>query len=1038
MAVRAPAPPAGGEQALSTSTIRQRLLASSTLCGVALAVLVAAPACAAEAPAAAGAEVSEIVVTGSRIPQPNLTSISPIQVVTDQEIKLQGKTDVIDLINNLPQNFQNSKVDFSNTSNPLTSAGGVSTADLRGLGPQRTLVLVDGRRLGIGDASTLNPNPAPDLNQIPALLIDRVEVLTGGASATYGSDAVAGVVNFIMKRNLQGLQIDGQVGVAQHSQNNQDNVQGLLRAAGYPLPKGDVWDARSRDLSIAFGQNGDDGASNITVYLNYHRQDPASQSNRDYSACQIRVRGGTTPFCNGSVNSNQFFEAVGNGPAIDNNNGFTVIGNQFVDFSVAPATGSPGLVFNSSPFQYLAHDDTRYSAGFFSHYELSKNLDLYADFSYMNDRAVTAIAPSGLFEGSGPSPNGGFLVNCNNPLLSAQQAALLCSAADIASGSNVDLVIGRRNQEGGPRSSTYEHSNYRAVAGARGDIPNMEGWKYDVYASYYYTSLFQGNFNYLSNARIQNALQVVNVNGTPTCISKINGTSPTCVPYNIFKQGAVTADQVAYLNSSGTSSGTVEETIVEGTFSGDLGRYGIKSPWADDGVGIAGGAQVRRQTYNYAPDQAELSNDLAGFGGAGVAVDASLGVSEGYLEFRAPIAQNQPAFKDLTLDGGIRYSSYSTGVNATTYKAGIEWSPTSDIRFRASFNRAIRAPNIVELYVPQAVTNSQVIAVDPCAPSFGAPATATLAQCLRTGVTAAQYGNGGTTDRIIQCPAGQCAVLQGGNAALQPEKANTYSVGFTVTPTFVPGFTGSFDYYKIDLSNVIGTVGENIILNNCLNTGDATDCSKIVRSPNGSLFGTSITGGGFIRNVNVNTGGAQVSGIDLQGAYNLPLTKVGVPEGYGDLQFFFVGSVLLTDTATPTATTPTYDCTGLFGPTCATVNPKWRHTLRVSWKAPWSLLLSAQWRYIGGADYEKNSSEPGLGNGGHETFDAHLRSVNYLDLSAIWRVREYFSIRAGVNNVLDQDPQIVDSGIVSAGLPNAYPTYDFLGRQIFVGFSAHF
>ena len=1021
---------------MPNSALRQHLLASSTLCALAVTALAAAPAAAAEDPASAA--VAEIVVTGSRIPQPNLTSVSPIQVVTDQEIRLQGKTDVIELINNLPQNFQNSKVDFSNTSNPLTSAGGVSTADLRGLGPQRTLVLVDGRRLGIGDASTLNPNPAPDLNQIPALLIDRGEVLTGGASATYGSDAVAGVVNFIMKRNLQGLQIDSQFGVAQHSQNNQDNIQGLLRAAGYPVPKGDVWDARAKDLSVAFGQNSDNGASNITVYLTYHRQDPASQANRDYSACQVRVRRGTTPFCNGSVNSNQFFEAVGNGPAIDNNNGFTVIGNQFVDFSVAPATGSPGLVFNSSPFQYLAHDDTRYSAGFFSHYEMSKNLDLYADFSYMNDRSTTAIAPSGLFEGSGPSPNGGFLVNCNNPLLSAQQAAILCSPADIASGANVDLVIGRRNQEGGPRSSTYEHSNYRAVVGARGDVPGVEDFKYDAYASYYYTSLFQGNFNYLSNARIQNALQVVNVNGVPTCISKVNGTAPTCVPYNIFTQGAVTPAQVAYLNSSGTSSGTVEETIVEANVSGNLARFGITSPWADDGVGVAGGVQVRRQTYNYAPDQAELSNDLAGFGGAGTAVNASLGVTEGYFELRAPIAQNRPFFRELTFDAGYRYSSYSTGVTADTYKLGLEWAPTSDIRFRASFNRAIRAPNIVDLYVPQAVTNSQVVAVDPCAPNFGTPATATLQQCMLTGVTAAQYGNGSTTDRIIQCPAGQCAVLQGGNANLQPERANTYSVGFTLTPSFIPGFSGSFDYYKIDLSNVIGTVGENIILNKCLNTGDPLFCSKIVRSPNGSLFGTSIAGGGFISNTNVNTGGAQVSGIDLQGAYNLPLTRIGVPDGYGDLQVFFIGSVLLTDTTTPTASTPTYDCAGLFGPTCATVNPTWRHTLRVSWKTPWDLLLSAQWRYIGGADFEKNSSEPGLGNGGQETFDAHLRAVSYLDLSAIWRVRDNFSIRAGVNNILDQDPQIVDSGIVSAGLPNAYPTYDFLGRQIFVGFSAHF
>ena len=276
-------------------------------CGAAFA-LAGLPAHAQDAAPAGAGEVSEIVVTGSRIPQPNLTSVSPIQVVTDKEFKLTGKTDVVELMNNLPGNFQNGATDFSGTSNPLSSPGGVSTANLRGLGPQRTLVLVDGRRLGIGDANTGNPNPAPDLNQIPAQLVDRVEVLTGGASATYGSDAIAGVVNFVMKHNFEGVQIDAQVGIDQHTQGD-DRAKGLLQAAGYPVPKHTVWDGRSKDLSFVAGTNGADGRANITVYLNYHKQNPSSQANRDFSACQLRVTGGTTPFCSGSPNSNQFIVA---------------------------------------------------------------------------------------------------------------------------------------------------------------------------------------------------------------------------------------------------------------------------------------------------------------------------------------------------------------------------------------------------------------------------------------------------------------------------------------------------------------------------------------------------------------------------------------------------------------------------------------------------------------------------------------------------------------------------------------------------------
>ena len=1020
---------------MNIQTTRGRLLASSVIGGAALLSIAITQARAADV--AGASEVTEVVVTGSRIPQPNLASVSPIQVVTDREFKLQGKTDVIDLINTLPQNFQNAAVDFSGTSNPLSSPGGVSTADLRGLGPQRTLVLVDGRRLGIGDANTGNTNPAPDLNQIPAQLVDRVEVLTGGASATYGSDAVAGVVNFVMKHNFEGIQIDAQMGVAEHGQNNEKGVQSLLKAGGYKIPKGTVWDGRSKDLSIVAGANGADGDANVTVYLNYHKQNPVSQATRDFSSCQIRLRSGN-PFCNGSPNSNQFFQLTGNGPGINNVNGFSVVGNQFVDFSQTPATASPPPFFNSNPYQYLQHDDARYSAGFFSHYRLSKALDLYADFSFMNDRSVTAVAPSGLFEGSGPSPNSGFLVNCNNPLLSAQQASTLCSPAEIASGANVDLLYGRRNIEGGPRSSTYEHQNYRGVIGARGEIPDLEGWKYDVYGSYYYTTLFQSNENYLSSRRIQNGLQVVNVNGVPTCIAKVNGTDTSCIPYNIFTTGGVTPAQVNYLNSTGTSYGKIEETIVEANLNGDLGQYGVKSPWADDGVGVALGIEDRRQTYNYAPDQNELSNDLSGFGGAATIVNASLGVTEAYGELRMPLVQNKTLVKDLTLDFGYRYSDYSTKVTADTYKVGLQWAPTSDIRFRAAFNRAIRAPNILELYNPQSVTNTTEVAVDPCAATPTGPATATLAQCMRTGVTAAQYGNGGSTNKIVQCPSGQCAVLNGGNPLLTPERANTYSVGFTLTPSFLHGFTGSLDYFSIKQENTISKVPLAFSLNQCLTTGNPAYCANVVRSPSGILFGTAVAGGGFINGASVNIGAGELNGIDLQAVYNLRLSDFGGSDDLGTFQFNFIGSDLMKATTTPTPGVHTYDCAGLYGPTCQTVNPKWRHTLRASWTMPWNLLLSAQWRYIGKTKLETNTADETLTNGRQDAFDAELKAVSYLDLSGLWTLRQGFQVRAGVNNVFDKDPQIINSSIVGTGLPNAYPTYDFLGRTIFVGFTANF
>jgi outer membrane receptor protein involved in Fe transport len=377
-------------------------------------------------------------------------------------------------------------------------------------------------------------------------------------------------------------------------------------------------------------------------------------------------------------------------------------------------------------------------------------------------------------------------------------------------------------------------------------------------------------------------------------------------------------------------------------------------------------------------------------------------------------------------------------VTADTYKVGLQYAPTRDIRFRASFQRAIRAPNIVELFNPQAVTNTSAVSVDPCAPTASGPATATLEQCERTGVTPAQFGNGGSTNHIIQCPAGQCAVLQGGNPNLSPERSNTYSVGFTLTPSILPGFTGSVDYFDIKLQNTIGQIPLQFTLDQCLQTGNPVFCSNVVRAPSGILFGTSVTGGGFINGGAVNIGAGEESGIDFQAAYNLPLTTFGAPDGYGALQFQFIGSELLKATTTPTPGAHTYDCAGLFGPTCQTVNPKWRHTLRASWQSPWDVLVSAQWRYIGKVDLETNTSDPTLTNGAHDTFDARLRAVSYLDLSAIWNVHTGFQVRAGINNIFDKDPQVLNSNIVGTGLPNTYPTYDLLGRVMFVGFTANF
>jgi iron complex outermembrane receptor protein len=998
---------------------------------------IAMPAFAQQTPVAAAepdAGLTEIVVTGSRIAAPNEVSTSPIQVVTAKEIQQGGKIDAIDLLNQLPQNFQNSVVDFSNTSSGLNTPGGVATADLRGLGPQRTLVLVNGRRLGTGDPNTANPNPSPDLDQIPLALVERVDVVTGGASAVYGSDAIAGVVNFIMKKNFEGIQIDGQIGEYWHD-SHQGWLSGLQTAAGDTAVTGSERDGRSKNFNLLMGSNLADGRGNVTAYLSYQHMDPIASSERDFGGCQLNLNAAQTGVaCHGSVNSN-FFQTA-------NQNIYSVVGNQLLPF---PQAGSvPPAVFNSQSYIYMSREDDRYNAGFMAHYDFNDYVKPYAEFGFMKDKTTEVIAPSGLFQQNptDPTGNGNFNINCSNPLLSAQERSIICTPAQVAADTAVpgsasaNINIGRRNIEGGGRDSFWDHTNYRAVGGATGEF--ARAWNYDVYASYYYTTLYNANQKYLSYTSINNALQVTNGPTGPVCIS-----GPPCVPWNIFQQGGVTPAALNYLNATGTSYGSVTERIIHGDITGNLGKYGIKSPLANDGIGINVGAEHRNDNLAFAPDGTELSGLLSGFGGASVAVDAGTAVKEEFIELRLPLVQKQAFADDLVFDTGFRHSDYNLSGGVNTYKFEVQYAPVSDLRLRAGYQKAIRAASVLELYTPQSFGGISSPGVDPCAPTLNTttnaliPAARSFADCAHTGVTAAEYGNGGVggvyTGTIKQCVALQCGQLQGGNVGLKPEQAESITVGLNFAPSFIPNLTGSLDFYRITVRDEINVLSAPVILQRCLDTGDPTFCTLVVRTSTGSLSGSSVATGGYIVQTNLNVGAVTVKGIDAQAAYKHPL-----PMNLGSMSYVFAGSALLSATTIQYPGAPSYDCVGLYGPSCQTVNPRWRHNLRASWETPWNVEFSALWRFIGPVTLDSNTSQVGLSNGNYDAFDARMPGMNYLDLSASWRVISSLQIRAGVNNVLDRDPPIVSSNVAASGAANSFPTYDQLGRQLYLAFTAKF
>lgn len=377
-------------------------------------------------------------------------------------------------------------------------------------------------------------------------------------------------------------------------------------------------------------------------------------------------------------------------------------------------------------------------------------------------------------------------------------------------------------------------------------------------------------------------------------------------------------------------------------------------------------------------------------------------------------------------------------------KFGVQFAPVSDIRLRATYDRVVRVPSLIELFTPLSYGGSVVIATDPCAPTDdGAThAEASLAECLRSGITTAQYGNGigpafGGTSTVPQC-VDACGVVGGGNSALAPETARTWSLGLTFSPTAVPALTGSLDYFRIHLQGEIGTVPETVTLQQCLATGNPQLCGRIVRTSAGALSGAAISDGGYILTTAINTGAALVSGVDVQANYRHRLGR------WGALTESLTGTWMEHNIATPYVTAPSYDCAGLFGNTClnGSVNPKWRHNLRVTWETPWRTELSLQWRFIGSTRFDNNSSQTLLQNqeeGFFNPFLTHIPNVSYLDLSAIWAPSVRTQLRVGVSNLLDKDPPFVPleaSG--RAGNLNTFPVYDILGRNVFLAARATF
>ncbi|WP_291039045.1 TonB-dependent receptor [Hyphomonas sp.] len=1003
--------------------LKTRLLMSSMIAGAMFVATAVTPAVAQEdeavattEPAAADTESRQerITVTGSRILSPNLTTASPVTSVSSEDIKLQGVTRVEDLVVQLPQAFAAQNSSVSN------GASGTATVSLRSLGADRTLVLIDGKRMPYG-----SPNDAAaDLNLIPGQMVERVDVLTGGASAVYGSDALSGVVNFVMKDNFEGFQIDTQYGYFSH-ENKYDTNGNLLNSTNgngglarrsqtaprfFQLPDENVELGYSKEITAMFGVGSDDGRAHLTGYVGYRNNEDVLQGNYDYSGCSIDTAAAAFT----SYNNGADFRCGGSG---------TSFPGTFTDFSTFSFTldgnnnfrpNNAGDAYNFGPLNYYQRPDERYTAGFFADYEINPYANAYANFMFMDYSSVAQIAPSGNFFSTSS-------INCDNPLMSASQAAAIgCSPAEIAAGDSTTLYIGRRNVEGGGRRDNLGYTTYRGVVGLEGTLFDATNWSYDLSAQYSQVSLTRSYQNEFLTSRLNRALNVVTDPGTgaPVCASVLDGTDANCVPYNVFRQNGVTPEALNYLQAPLLQNGQTTQQIVSGIINGDLTDYGFKLPTASTGVNVVFGMEYKRDALETLVDVTFASGDGAGQGGPTLPLSGDVDSYELFTEFLVPLISDAPGVKQLDVSGAFRIADISTGDTTEAFKVESIYAPTDDLRLRASFNRAVRAPNVIELFAANRLGLFD-LDNDPCGPS----PTATLAQCTATGVPVANYGG-----PALDSPAGQYNQFIGGNPDLDPEEGDTLTVGFVATPTFLPGLSLSVDYYSIEITNLISTVGGVNIIDLCYTDNRADACAAINRNPaNGSLW----VGEGFVSNTNVNIGGLETSGIDVNGAYGFEIGQ------FGALNLSYNGTYIEAyDIDTIGDPTRILECSGFYGGACqdsgptGTPLPEYRHRARASWDTPWEgLQLATTWRYVGAVE---------LFGGDADRVDFELEEENYFDVAGTWAVNDWAGFRFGVNNVLDNDPPLTASA-GTTGNGNTYPqTYDALGRYVFVGVTLDF
>ena len=980
--------------------------------------------------AAPTGEAEEIIVTGTRIKRQDVVANSPVAIVGSEEIQYQAAVNLEEVVREMPQALPGVSAGVNN-GNP-----GAATVNLRGLDDERTLVLINGKRtVGYDEEGIV------DLNNIPTSLIERVDVVTGGASAVYGSDAIAGVVNFILKDDFEGVQVD------------YDYVN-LLRGG-----------ERTHNIGVTVGGNFAEERGNATVYVGWTDRQAVVQGDRWFSEASLNsdsgTIGGSSTDTNGNVACGGCFYSGAGGPTsppgADSVFGFTPDGD------LIPRGARR---FNFNPYNYLQVPESRYQAMALAHYDLNEWVRVYGRAWFAQTEIDAQLAPSGVFINGDPIQipfDSIFLSQQGRDVLfrrptgagayglTAAQGWLdgdLTGVADgvVGPGDSILVNFGRRTLDVGPRQQKFRTMAYEVLGGVEGDIPGLEGWSYDISLQHGRTELSEISGNDVTLTRVQHVLD----SGSPTVNpGAVDGGScgpdlpGGCVVGNLFGDGNLNADAGSYISLALNKDTYTEQDVVQLSASGDLGET-IKIPGASP-IGTAFGFDWRRVSSDSNPDDCYRTPGCSGGFGSTQPVSFEFTVYEFYGEVLMPILEDKPFAKSLMFESGYRWANYSHAGSVDAYKVGGEYSPIEGLKFRTLFQRAVRAPNILEFAQPISsdLDNSRG---DPCAgyaeANGGTPLPIdqfTRDLCVQTGVPATAFtpaGPGVYTTSLSDIISGQINILEGGNSELKPEESDTLTVGGIWEPTFLEGLVLQIDWYRVEIENAISNYAADNVLDGCYlpaNNPSGDPLNQFCQFVNRDTFGTFATSLDGIIETEQNIAILKVEGIDFQVNYALDLGNMGA------MDIYFTATRLMTKDDQPAVGIPVNHCKGKYGAVCDSPASSVRFSQRTTWHLG-DFDFGYRWRFLRGTDYE--AAGQGIWLPDYES----ISDTHYVDLLVGWTpsdvpALEGFIFQIGLENIFDEDPPIVgaDIGTTDQNSANTWPgTFDSLGRALTISATKKF